>query len=74
MFGYLFSFAQIEVPKLSKRDIICITKKKDLMSLIQANHQYDNTDNDDQTGPRHKIVYDFGLLEKKVKVQDSICD
>ena len=57
----------MDVPKLSKRDIICISKT-DLMPLIQANHQYDNTDNDDQTGPRHRIVYDFGLLEKKVLV------
>ena len=57
----------MDVPKLSKRDIICISKK-DLMPLIQANHQYYITDNDDQTGPRHKIVYNFGLLEKKVLV------
>ena len=67
----MFRFTVVDASKCTQRDIININKKKDLMPIILANHRNELVN--ESTGPRHKITYNFGLLEKKVGLCFSFC-
>ncbi|XP_076818180.1 E3 ubiquitin-protein ligase rnf213-alpha-like [Clavelina lepadiformis] len=57
-------FPIVDVPQLSTNNLVCINEERDLMPLIRANAQYETTT--DESGPKHNIAYNIGLLEKKV--------
>ncbi|XP_076815738.1 E3 ubiquitin-protein ligase rnf213-alpha-like isoform X2 [Clavelina lepadiformis] len=60
-------FPIVDVPQLSTNNLVCINEERDLMPLIRANAQYETTT--DESGPKHNIAYNIGLLEKKVLEQ-----
>ena len=59
-----YRFALIDASKCSKKDIICINQKKDIMPLILENCQLELVN--DEFGTKYSTTYNIGLLEKKV--------
>ncbi|XP_076818192.1 E3 ubiquitin-protein ligase rnf213-alpha-like [Clavelina lepadiformis] len=58
------TFPTVDVAQLTINDFICISEDCDLMPLVLANSQYETITS--ESGSKHTISYNLGLLEKKV--------